>query len=105
MNRLAGFTLLLVAALAVPAAAETAKMQVPSNVVLGDLLYTEDGEYVLKDISGHEVRLKVDSRTQIKDRVKVGDKIEAQIGEDGHADSIRVKLPDEDMSRPVIPGR
>ena len=69
------------------------------TVVLGDVLNIENGEYVLKDQSGHEIRLRVDQSTQMADRIKVGDKVEAR-ATNGHADSIRVRLPDDTSGRP-----
>jgi hypothetical protein len=61
-----------------------------SQVVKGSVL-DQDGEYyVIKDMSGHEMRLHVNQDTQMTDRIKVGDRIEAQVTSDGHAKSIRV---------------
>lgn len=81
------------------AQAHAQSMKTPANVVQGDVMNIENGEYFIKDRSGHEIALKVDQATQIKERVKVGDRVEAQIGADGHADSIRVRLPDDDLMR------
>jgi hypothetical protein len=64
------------------------------QTIKGDVLNIE-GEYlVLKDISGHEVRLHMnkDTRTD-NNRLKVGDKIAAVVGPDGHAESISLDVP------------
>jgi translation initiation factor IF-1 len=66
-----------------------------TRVVQGDVLNIEGSEYVLKDMTGHEIRLRVDASTRLRDRIKVGDKVEAQTTADGRAVSIRVKLPDD----------
>ncbi|WP_447978989.1 hypothetical protein [Candidatus Nitrospira bockiana] len=64
-----------------------------AQVVRGDVLNIEGETYIIKDMSGHEVQLRVTSQTKQEDRIKVGDKIEAQVGSDGHAQSIRVQIP------------
>ena len=74
-----------------------------ARVVHGDVLNIEGNEYVLKDISGHEIRLRVDSSTRLQDRIKVGDKVEAQTTADGRAISIRVKLPDDGFPGSAAP--
>ncbi|HZS11198.1 MAG TPA: hypothetical protein VFA38_03040 [Nitrospirales bacterium] len=70
------------------------------GVVVGDVLNIEGGEYILKDISGHEIHLRVDQSTELRDRIKVGDKVEARATQ-GHADSMRVRLPDDAPARPL----
>ncbi|MGQ0812787.1 MAG: hypothetical protein ACT4OO_16385 [Nitrospiraceae bacterium] len=71
----------------------------PQQIVKGDLLMTEGEFYVLKDITGHEVRLHVNSETKMEGKVKTGDKIEAHVTPDGHATSITLPL-----AAPVLPG-
>jgi hypothetical protein len=64
------------------------------QTIKGDVLNIE-GEYlVVKDMSGHEIRLHMnkDTRTD-NNRLKVGDKIAAVVGPDGHAQSIALELP------------
>jgi hypothetical protein len=56
-----------------------------SGVLLGQLLKIEGEIYVVKDAGGKEVRLHVGKNTALDARIKVGDKIEAQVGPDGHA--------------------
>jgi hypothetical protein len=64
------------------------------QTIKGDVLNIE-GEYlIVKDMSGHEIKLHVnkDTRTD-NNRLKVGDKIAAVVGPDGHAQSIALELP------------
>jgi hypothetical protein len=85
--------LLLTLSLAMPVSGQG--VDGATRVVHGDVLNIEGGEYVLKDITGHEIRLRVDASTRLRDRIKVGDKVEAHTTADGRAVSIRVKLPDD----------
>jgi len=64
-----------------------------SQVIQGDVLNIEGETYTIKDKSGHEVIVRVTKETKQEDRIKVGDRIEAQLGSNGHATSIRVQLP------------
>ncbi|MGH7231910.1 MAG: hypothetical protein ACREJU_11220 [Nitrospiraceae bacterium] len=78
----------------------------PAQMVKGDVLDIEEGDvYVIKDITGHETRLHVNKETQMEDRIKVGDKIEAQVTSDGHVKSIRVHIPDGAPIKPMSPGQ
>ena len=63
------------------------------QVVKGDVLLKEGDEYIIKDMSGHEVRIHVNSETKKDGVIKIGDKIEATVTRDGHATSIRQQLP------------
>lgn len=74
-----------------------AQPSTPAQVIRGDVLYREGEFYVIKDMTGHEVRLHVDKSTVMTDRIKVGDKIEAQVDSNGHANSIRLQLPDDTL--------
>jgi hypothetical protein len=67
-----------------------------ARVVKGDVLTIEGEYYVVKDITGHEVRLHVDRDTKNEShlKVKVGDKIEAHVAPDGHVQSISLQTPD-----------
>ena len=69
-----------------------------SNIVTGDVLNIEGDTYTIKDKSGHEVPLRVNGQTKHEDRIKVGDKVQAQVGSDGVAQSIRVQLPDDGVA-------
>jgi hypothetical protein len=70
----------------------------PANVVKGDVLNIEGETYIIKDLTGHEVSLRVNGETKHEDRIKVGDKVHAQVGSDGVAQSIRVPQPDDGAS-------
>ena len=63
------------------------------QIVKGDVLMKEGDYYILKDISGHEVRVHVSPETKKDGVVKVGDKIEVTVTSDGHATSIKQQLP------------
>ena len=60
-----------------------------SQTLKGDVLKIEGEYYVLKDPTGMEVRLHVDKTSQLEGEVKAGDKIEAQVTRNGHAESIK----------------
>jgi hypothetical protein len=65
--------------------------------VKGDVLYWEDQELVVKEISGREVRILVTAETKIEGtagRLKTGDKIVAQLTSEGRALSITLQIPD-----------
>jgi hypothetical protein len=65
--------------------------------VKGDVLYWEEDELVVREISGHQVRLKVTPETKIQGasgRLKTGDKIAATVAPNGPALSITVQIPD-----------
>ena len=60
-----------------------------SQAIKGDLLRIDGEFYVVKDTSGKEVRLHVDTTSRLEGTFKAGDKIEAQASDKGHALSIR----------------
>jgi hypothetical protein len=62
------------------------------QTIKGDILNIEGEFVVIKDLSGHEVRLQVDKETRM-DRLKVGDKVTAVVRSDGRAESVTVQLP------------
>ncbi len=68
-------------------------MAMPEQIVKGDVLMTEGEFYIVKDITGHEVRLHVNKETKLDGtvKVKVGDKIEARVTPEGHATSITLQ--------------
>jgi len=67
-----------------------ADMAAPSTqTVNGDLLKIDGEFYVVKDMSGKEIRLHVDKTTALDGTLKVGDKVEAQATEKNHAASIK----------------
>jgi hypothetical protein len=63
-----------------------------SQTVKGDLLKIEGEFYIVKDMTGKEIRLHVDKTSKLEGVVKAGDKIEAQVTEQGHALSITKPL-------------
>ena len=65
--------------------------------IKGDVLYWEGDELVVREISGHEVRLRVTPETKIQGtsgKLKTGDKIAAKVAPDGPALSITLQIPD-----------
>jgi hypothetical protein len=84
--------------------AEPGQTAAPSEIK-GDVLYWEGDELVVREISGHEVRLRVTADTKIQGasgKLKTGDKIAAQVGSDGPALSITLQIPD---NGPPVPAR
>jgi len=83
--------LLILGVAALPVAADPTirpKENAPTNasgVLQGRLLKIEGESYIVKDATGKEVRLRVGKDTLVDGRIKVGDKIDAQVGPDGHA--------------------
>lgn len=76
---------------------------VSETLVRGDVLMTEGEFYIVKDVTGHEVRLHVNKDTKADVKVKVGDKIEARVTPEGHATSLTLHIP-QNGSAPAIPG-
>ena len=64
-----------------------------SQTVKGDLLKIDGEFYVVKEMSGKEIRLHVDKTSQLDGTFKAGDKIEAQATDKGHASSIKQEKP------------
>ena len=64
-----------------------------SQTVKGDLLKIDGEFYVVKEMSGKEIRLHVDKTSQLDGTFKAGDKIEAQTTDKGHASSIKQAKP------------
>ena len=63
------------------------------QIVKGDVLLKEGDEYIIKEISGREVRVHVNAETKRDGVIKVGDKIEATVNREGHALSIKQQIP------------
>lgn len=96
--------LFLVFAVATQAEALEGSQPTSAAAVRGDVLYWEDEEVIVKEVSGREVRLRVTAETKIEGvagRLKTGDKIAAQVTSDGLALSITLQLPDSETG--VIP--
>ncbi len=60
-----------------------------ANVIKGELVRIEYGDYFVKGQDGKEVRLTIDKKTQMMGQLKKGDRIEAKVDEQNHALSIR----------------
>jgi len=81
----AGTTLIVGLATAADKAAEMIPITSGLQTVQGDVLKIEGDSYVVKDMTGKEIRLHVDKTTKLEGSFKAGDKIEAQVTEKGHA--------------------
>jgi len=92
------FTLLLLASgVGHSAWAEPSPTTTPGSDIKGDVLYWEGDELVVREMSGHEVRLRVTPETKIEGasgKLKTGDKIAAKVAPDGPALSITLQVPD-----------
>jgi hypothetical protein len=64
-------------------------MMAGAQTVKGDLMKIDGEYYVVKDSTGKEVKLHVDSTSKIEGAPKAGDKVEAQMNPNGHATSIK----------------
>jgi hypothetical protein len=70
------------------------EMAAPSSqTVKGDLLKIDGEFYVVKEMSGKEIRLHVDKTSTLDGSINVGEKVEAQATEKNHAVSIRHLQP------------
>jgi len=58
------------------------------EILRGELVRIEKEHYVLRQVGGKEVQLRVDHRTH-KDQVKTGDEVRVFAEEDGHVDFIQ----------------
>ena len=76
-----------------------------ASEIKGDVLYWEGDELVVREMSGHEVRLRVTSETKIEGvsgKLKTGDKIAARVGPEGPAVSITLQIPDSGSPVPAV---
>ena len=76
-----------------------------ASEIKGDVLYWEGDELVVREISGHEVRVRVTADTKIQGasgKLKTGDKIAARAVPDGPALSITLQIPDNGPSVPPV---
>ncbi len=72
--------------------------------VRADVMYWEGDELIVKEMTGHELRLRVTPETKITgviSRLKTGDKISAQVTPEGRALSITLQIPDSGTPPPV----
>jgi translation initiation factor IF-1 len=83
-----------------PSPSDLSNGAVSQPIVKGDVQLIEGEFYFVKDTSGHEVRLHVNGQTNLEDRIKVGDKIEARVTPQGHATSIAVQIPQNGTAPP-----
>lgn len=76
-----------------------------SSDIKGDVLYWEGEELVVREMSGHEVRLRVTPETKIEGasgKLKTGDKIAAKVAPEGPALSITLQIPDNGPQVPRV---
>lgn len=60
------------------------------RLVRGELLKIEGDTYIIRDTDSQEVKLEVGAATKVeRDSFKIGDKVEARVTPDGHAEYIR----------------
>ena len=67
------------------------------GTIRADVMYWDGEELVVKEMTGHEKRLRVTNKTKIVgvvSRLKTGDKISAQVTPEGQAESITLQIPD-----------
>ena len=64
-----------------------------SQTIKGDLLKIDGEFYVVKDMTGKEIRLHVDKTSPLDGTFKTGDKIEAQATDKAHASSMKHVQP------------
>jgi exosome complex RNA-binding protein Csl4 len=84
--------MILSAGLATQSYATADRAAPDSQTVNGDVLKIEGEFYIVKDMTGKEIRLHVDQTTKLEGAIRAGDKIEAQVTEKGHAVSIAKPL-------------
>jgi hypothetical protein len=84
-----------------PILADSSNTAASDLTIMGDVQMIEGEFYFVKDTTGHQVRLHVNNETQLGDRIKVGDKIEARVTSEGHATSITVQIPQNGTASPL----
>jgi hypothetical protein len=84
-----------------PIPTDSSKAATSDLTIMGDVQMIEGEFYFVKDTTGHQVRLHVNNETQLGDRIKVGDKIEARVTSEGHATSITVQIPQNGTASPL----
>ena len=97
--------LFLVVAFAVQMASAEPSQTTSGTEIKGDVLYWEEEELIVKDMSGRQTRLRVTSDTKIQGasgRLKTGDKITAQVTPEGQALSITLQIPDSGPLPPPV---
>ena len=84
-----------------PIPTDSSKAAASDLTIMGDVQMIEGEFYFIKDTTGHQVRLHVNNETQLGDRIKVGDKIEARVTPDGHVMVMAVQIPQNDTVPPL----
>jgi len=84
-----------------PIPTDSSKMAASDLTIKGDVQMIEGEFYFVKDTTGHQVRLHVNNETQLEERIKVGDKIEARVTSEGHATSITLQIPQNGTAPPL----
>lgn len=90
-------SLFILLTMVVPVASGEPSQPTAGTEIKGDVLYWEEEEVIVREISGHQARLRVTTDTKIQGasgRLKTGDKIVAQVTPDGQALSITLQIPD-----------
>ena len=96
---------LSLSAIGIAATAESAPA--PSGAtpqtIKGSILNIEGEVYSVKDLSGHEVQVRVTKETKVEGglKPKVGDRIEAHITPDGQAVFVALLIPDAAPTPPA----
>jgi hypothetical protein len=62
-------------------------------VVVGEILHIEEELYLVEDSSGKKMNMHVDHSSQVAGRPKKGDRIVAQVNENGHVLKVQVADP------------
>ena len=90
-----------------PVAALESAQPSAAGEVKGDVMYWEEGDVILKEMSGNHQRLHVTADTKmvgVISKLKPGDKVVAQVDPDGNARTITLVTPDTG-GIPGSPGR
>lgn len=72
------------------------------QTIRGDVLFKE-GEYVVvKDVTGHQVRLRINDNSRLEETLKSGERIEARVTPEGDVISLSPYIP-ENGKEPSAP--
>lgn len=97
------FALMLMLIVATPAFAAEGAQPAGSGEVKGDVMYWEEGDLIVKEMSGEHQRLHVSAETKmvgVISTLKAGDKVTAQVDGNGNARSITLQIPDDGVGMP-----
>ena len=90
-------SLFILLTMVVPVASAEPSQPTAGTEIKGAVLYWEEEDVIVRNICGHQARLRVTTDTKIQGasgRLKTGDKIVAQVTPDGQALSITLQIPD-----------